>query len=107
MHHDQTERTLPGEDLVRQGRIDLSEGKMSDCALLLLIAAPRLRRLGMQIPEQPFSRPWEHQLYARLEQRLGSAAHSQYNSLIRRIVSYARALESGAHSPQPARADNP
>jgi hypothetical protein len=28
-----------------------------------------------------------------LEQRLGAAAHSYYNSLIRRIVSFARALE--------------
>ena len=32
-------------------------------------------------------------LYARLAERLGDAAHSHCNSLIRRIVSYARVLE--------------
>jgi hypothetical protein len=59
----------------------------------LLIAGPRLRRLGVRVPERPTSQPWEHLLYERLEQRLCSAAHSHYNSLIRRVVSYARALE--------------
>src|SRR6266568_672727 len=32
-------------------------------------------------------------LYAHFEERLGNGAHSYYNSLIRRIVSYAHALE--------------
>jgi hypothetical protein len=36
---------------------------------------------------------YEQKLYERLEQRLGTAAHSYYYSLIRRIVSYAHALE--------------
>ncbi len=35
----------------------------------------------------------EHKLYARLEERLGTAAHSHYDSLIRRLASIARALE--------------
>ena len=85
--------TLPGEELVETGLADLAQGRVSDCSLLILIAAPRLRRLGIQIPDQPASQPFEHQLYARLDERLGTAAHSYYNSLIRRIVSYARSLE--------------
>ena len=87
------EPLLPGEELVEQGLSDLAQNRETDCSLLLLIAAPRLRRLGIQIPDQPSPVPYEHQLYARLDQRLGTAAHSYYNSLIRRIVSYARALE--------------
>jgi hypothetical protein len=85
--------SLPGEELVEAGLADLAQGRVSDSSLLVLIAAPRLRRLGLHIPEQLSPRPYEHQLYARLDERLGAAAHSHYNSLIRRIISYARSLE--------------
>ena len=88
-----TDKSLPGEELVEQGLADLAQNRMTESALLVLIAAPRLRRLGLEIPQRPFPRPYEHTLYARLEERLGAGAHSHYNSLIRRIVSYARALE--------------
>jgi len=85
--------SLPGEELVAQGIADLAQACLSDCALLVLIAAPRLKRLGIAVPDLPCPRPCEHQLYARLDERLGPAAHSHYNSLIRRLVSYARARE--------------
>lgn len=88
-----TESLLPGEALVEQGLADLSQGRVTDHSLLVLIAAPRLKRLGILIPDRAVPRPYEHELYARLAERLGDAAHSYYNSLIRRIVSYARALE--------------
>src|SRR5882672_812536 len=84
---------LPGVELVQQGLADLEQKLMTDFSLLLLIASPRLKALGLKIPELDFPRPYEHQLYARLEERLGTDAHSHYNSLIRRIVSFARALE--------------
>ena len=84
---------LPGEDLVQRGLVDLSEDRLTECSLLVLIAAPRLRRLGIAVPERHLPQPYEHELYERLEQRLGTGAHSYYNSLIRCIVSYARALE--------------
>jgi len=79
--------------MVEQGLADLEQDLMTDCSLLVLIAAPCLRRLGIPIAERPLPRSWEHDLYARLDERLGTAAHSYYNSLIRRIVSYARCLE--------------
>lgn len=85
--------SLPGEDLVEQGLADLKQDLMTDCSLLVLIAAPRLRRLGIPIADVPLPRSCEHELYARLDERLGTAAHSYYNSLIRRVVSYARSLE--------------
>jgi hypothetical protein len=85
--------SLPGHDLVEQGLADLAQDRITDFSLLVLIAAPRLRRLGLDIPDRHFPRPCEHCLYARLEERLGTAAHSLYNSLIRRMVSFARAAE--------------
>ena len=91
------EASLPGAELVQQGLADLAENRVSDCALLVLIAAPRLKRLGVQIPDRSFPNPHEHQLYARLAERMGAAAHAHYNSLIRRIVSYAHALEREQH----------
>lgn len=87
------ESSLPGEELVSAGLADLAAGRQTDSALLVQIAAPRLRSLGISIPGPATALPREHVLYDQLETRLGSAAHSYYNSLIRRIVSFARALE--------------
>ena len=93
MKVDSTEALLPGSDLVQQGLADLRENRETELSLLVLIAAPRLRRLGIPVPEGACERPYEHSLYTRLNQRLGDAAHSYYNGLLRRIVSYAHALE--------------
>ena len=85
---------LPGEDLVAEGLLDLSQGVSSISALLVLIGAPRLRRLGVSIPflKNPPDCP-EHALYGRLQDENSRSAHSRYNALIRRLVSYERALE--------------
>ena len=96
----QTEGLLPGEELVREGLADLQQERITDNALLVLIAAPRLRALGVNVPEREFPRPCEHLLYERLEERLGTAAHSYYNSLLRRMVSYAHALERERSRPK-------
>lgn len=93
MNETHIDRLLPGADLVAQGLADLVRGEVTDYSLLVLIAAPRLRRLGIAIPERMFPEPCEHLLYSRLEERFGRDAHSRYNSLIRRIVSYSQALE--------------
>jgi len=97
--NDDGNRLLPGQELVDRGMADLAENRLSDFSLLVLIAGPRLRRLGIQIPAAAVPQPFEHQLYARLDERLGAGAHSYYNSLIRRIVSYARALEREKSQP--------
>src|SRR3982751_3317330 len=89
----ENEAMLPGESLVREGLADLAQGRVTECSLLLLVASPRLRALGIAIAELAVERPYEHRLYERIEQRLGDGAHSYYNSLIRTIVSYSRALE--------------
>src|ERR1051326_6143309 len=89
----ETLKALPGQDLVEQGLADLARNRITDSSLLVLIACPRLRALGIEDPEADCPFPREHQLYARLEERLGTGAHSFYNSLIRRMVSFAHALE--------------
>ncbi len=82
---------LPGHDLIEQGLEDLARGEESVPALLVSIGAPRLRRLGIALP--PTIPGPEHRLYALLEQQEPDAAHSRYNALLRRLVSFERALE--------------
>lgn len=80
---------LPGADLVKQGIDDLQHQRESEEALLVSIGAPRLRSLGIELPST-ISEP-EHSLYLRLARERGDGAHSAYNSLIRRLVSFERA----------------
>lgn len=87
------EALLPGHDLITKGLCDLKENRTTEHALLVLVAGPRLRRLGIDVPHRTLSQPAEHELYERIEERLGNGAHSHYNSLLRRIDSYVHALE--------------
>jgi hypothetical protein len=45
-----TERALPGSELVEQGLADLQAGEVTIESLLVSICAPRLRRLGFDVP---------------------------------------------------------
>jgi hypothetical protein len=82
---------LPGGDLVAQGIRDLAGGVESDAALLVSIGAQRLVRSGFLVPN-PLPDA-ERRLYARLAAADSNAAHSRYNALIRRLVSFERASE--------------
>jgi hypothetical protein len=84
--------SLPGAELVATGLDDLERGTVSAEALLVSIGAPRLRRLGLEISES-LPEP-EHRLYELLRAEHGDAAHSQYNALVRRLVSFERAAET-------------
>ncbi len=82
---------MPGHDLIQQGLEDLARGKESVPALLVSIGAPHLRRLGIAVPATiPGA---EHRLYVLLEQQDPARAHSRYNALLRRLVSFERTLE--------------
>jgi hypothetical protein len=82
-------RSLPGAELIIRGLSDLNAGQETEEALLVSIGAPRLRSLGYEV-SSPFDLP-EHRLYLRLARDKGNAAHSAYNALIRRLVSFERA----------------
>jgi hypothetical protein len=57
------------------------------------MAAPRLRMLGFDVPAGEGGRS-SHRLYELLDRDAG--AHSRYNALVARIVSFARAAEHAA-----------
>jgi len=82
---------LPGGDIVEAGLADLAREVESIPALLVAIGAPRLRELGVPVPEHPVAGP-EHLLYALLAVTNPDSAHSRYNALVRRLVSFERAL---------------
>jgi hypothetical protein len=82
---------LPGADLIREGLRDLAAGVESVPSLLVLVGAPRLRRLGFDVPDTTYYP--EDRLYEKLAASHGDGAHSQYNALIRRLVSFERAAE--------------
>src|SRR5579862_2850711 len=85
---------LPGAELVLSGIAELQAAEPTECSLLALIARPRLRREGVEIPARPdFPQPYEHALYSLLEQTHGDDAYGRYNSLLRRLNSFCHALE--------------
>ncbi len=84
---------LPAEDLIRQGLADLAAGRESIGALLVQIGTPRLRLLNVPLPPVVNAQDADRRLYRLLATTHGNEAHSQYNSLIRELVSFERALE--------------
>jgi hypothetical protein len=83
---------LPGAELVLSGLRDIEQGDESIAALLVLVGAPRLRSLGLAVPAGDSAMSPEHRLYARLRAENAPTAHSRYNALVRRLVSFERAL---------------
>jgi hypothetical protein len=86
----------PGHELVSAGLTDLAAGRESESALLVAMAAPRLRALGYDVPSGHGGVRPGHRLYELLAddgRDEGRDAHSRYNALVGRIVSFARAAE--------------
>jgi hypothetical protein len=89
---------LPGHELVSTGLADLAAGRESEASLLVSMAAPRLRRLGFDVPVDGMERP-AHRLYELLsEPDRDGGAHSRYNALVGRMVSFARAAGRASSS---------
>lgn len=91
MRHELAIAGLPGAELVEKGVVDLAQGVESIESLLVSIGAPRLQRLGFTL-RAPLPFP-EQRLYELLAAEDSDAAHSRYNALIRRLVSFERAAE--------------
>jgi hypothetical protein len=83
---------LPGGELVDAGLADLAGGVASPEALVVSLAAPRLRREG--VPVQAVESDPENRLYAGLVETEGDLAHARYNALRQQIVSFANACRS-------------
>lgn len=83
---------FPAGDLIRQGIEDIRAGIESPQALLVAIGKPRLTRLGIPVPGPSVQFP-EMRLYESIARTDPDAAHGRYNALIRRLVSFERAVE--------------
>lgn len=97
-------RDLPGADLVWAGIEALRRGEPTIEALLVMVGTRRMRAAGLDIPPGlPLRRYPEHALYLAVAARHPQDAHSRYNALVRRLVSFERALESIHSSAKPQR----
>lgn len=88
--------SLPGAELIRRGLDDLHHDRPTVEALLVLIGAPRLRALGIPVPETPQIDSPEHRLFEKLAEVDIDSAHSRYNALVRTLVSFERAAACGS-----------
>jgi hypothetical protein len=83
--------SLPANDLITMGIRDLEYQRETIPALLVALGAPKLRSLGVQVPQNLPAIP-EHRLYDLLAEDDSDSAHSKYNALIRKLVSFERAI---------------
>ena len=84
---------LPGEGMIRKGMKDLDSGLRTVESLLIMIAWDDLKRNGLPITrELPLEADGEILLYDLLRASGELDAYSKYNSLIRELVSFQRAL---------------
>lgn len=91
-------KELPGSELVARGVRDLEAGVETVPAMLVSMAAPRLREVGIEVPRSgTVGRPSER-LYRLLAHNEPDSAHGRYNALVRRVVSFARSAESASGS---------
>lgn len=105
---------LPGAELVLPGLEALralargERAGWSPEALLVAIGASRLRAAGLAVPDapQPPMQP-ELALYEAMADDDGTDAHARYNALIRRLVSFERALEARSRRLAASRGDPP
>jgi len=83
-------KALPGAELVVEGLRDLEADRTTKAALLVSIGAPKLRSLG--VPVGNAIDDAEHRLWMSLAESGTDSAHGRYNALVRRLVSFERAL---------------
>lgn len=93
---------FPGAELVLPGLEDLAAGRLTVAACLVSIARPLIEASGLAeafLPLRYVSVP-EHTLY-RLLRAEGGDSYGRYNSLLRRLVSFERALRRSLSARSP------
>lgn len=94
---------LPGAELVGSGLADLVAGRETVEALLVASAAERLAEVGRTVPVFDAD-GLTRRLYDLVEASVGDAqAHSHYNALRRRLVSYLRSARLELDATRPGR----
>jgi hypothetical protein len=83
---------LPGGDLIEKGLRDLEAGHETEESLLVSIGSPRLKAAGVPVRQRTFPDA-ERRLYDRLAREDEDSAHSRYDALVRRLVSFEDAAE--------------
>lgn len=84
---------LPGADRVDRGLHDLIEGRLSTDALLVAVAAGRLRALGLAVPQDVPEEP-DLALYESLRDHPSGDPYYRYNALRRELDSFISCLEA-------------
>ena len=80
--------------MITAGIADLRDGRRTQEALLVAVGAERLRAAGLAVPRLAAQKGApEQELYSFLAAADPDSAHGRYNALIRRLVSFERALE--------------
>lgn len=82
---------LPGAELVEAGLRDLRDARETVPSLLIASFSTRLREAGLPVPRHSIIDP-ELRLFDLLA-RTRPDAHSHYNGLVQRLVSYLQAAE--------------
>lgn len=85
---------LPGGDRVRRGVEALDRREVTPDALLVSLAATRLRSLGVPVTEPVPDA--DHRLWELLAEDDPDAAHSRMNAMLRELVSFEQALACAA-----------
>ena len=91
---------LPGGEIVDRGLRDLAEGRATADALLVSLAAPRLRREGVPMPRTTLPDA-DRRLYRLIESEHGLLAHARYLAHLRQIASFADACHQRRWSARP------
>jgi hypothetical protein len=85
---------LPGGQFIREGLIDHQAGRRTVASCLVEMAAPRLIKAGLlKNAPQRSEEPSELHLYSLLQHTEKDRAFSKYNSLLRLLTSFERALD--------------
>lgn len=89
---------LPGADMIVDGLRDYRESRHTMCSCLVRMARRRLVRAGLMEASAQHDINAELDLYQLLYHE-GDNAHSRYNSLIRQLISFERALDHRLSKP--------
>jgi len=79
---------LPGGDVIDAGLDALAAGEDSVESLVVSLAAPRLRREGVPLPDRVIPDA-DLRLYRLLERTSGDLAHARYLAYLRQVASFA------------------